>query len=1086
MRITTADGVVVVYDAAAPLRAGSRSFAAFWRDDATEMLYVYGRPVTTRVELEAAMSALSRSVGVGEQTVKGLRASIEGGGARPLPDSRGSAKVPVGDTPYHSPSARGAAWMLASREAVLVMMGALPEAIGGEAGSGDGVGGVAAVIWCPPGGPAARGNGQGSVPVGGTGAGGAGLAPGEDKRRPLNILSVEYLPPSPPGLGPEDWLDGVLLAAGCPPGGGNPLPPPDPPCRPTPGQCCEPDCVNCNPTDCDGDGIPNGEDPDVDGDGIPNGQDPDIDGDGIPNGEDPDMDGDGHSNPEDPEPAGCQGKSCFDDPCHGDSCCGAPCCGAPCCGQPCCNSTDPCCGSRDPCCRDEDPCCGNADRCCNPDNPCCGSRDPCCNPADSCCGISDPCCNPDNPCCGGLSACCPDAVASSSCCNDPDPCCGITCPEDTDCQTCQCISDAQSPHAGKCRCVCTLVQIGPPVPVNRISRLPIVVPANEDDDDGNETIDSEQTPSAAGEDDLKGFSLSCGSQGNLSLSGGGGKIRVWKDAAATQRIELPACWSSCGEAGCEPMSARPIMIYVEGVNASTMEGDAGLRATFVKRNATCEFLCSCSDTLPLTVVSLKAGSLTWETFDEVPGNAAVDDCPNNKGKRIFPDLISPTDQANAANRRKVHLVATVKPLVKGVTVYFKIFDVDDPFDQLNASMANVSVIDNNMSGPDNRPPPGEAPWMPATPPVTDSNGKARVTFTVSMQPGNNYRAGGAVVSDAVTQATADAINPAHNHDSDWSGYSAPLAWSPMLTVWRKLWIERDTMAAPDSFDFRIVSQVTAIYATPGRPGTTTVEIACPQAGNVDPNNYEGGKLTFANCPAGADTFGILENYPCTDFSPYRIIVVGTPGGCAAIGTSCAFYDDDDPLALGTLSSPRFPDGGQLLEDAFQPAYILPVYAPVNYQTVVPFEVYLDYYEILSGLGSWNSGHQLSSATDFWCSFVVGAWEGGDNPFEVTTDGDGDPDGAPLVPGAIAPGQESPLTGVRRPVTTEAIVFFQALADEAAHLNLTDEPHTVVHEIAHTCGDLPHKDGTIMQEGAPASQSVFDAAQLKTLREQNPW
>ena len=70
-------------------------------------------------------------------------------------------------------------------------------------------------------------------------------------------------------------------------------------CGPVPGRCCDSACSNCDPNDCDSDGIPNNQDSDIDGDGIPNNQDSDMDGDGIPNNQDSDMDGDGLPNDQD-------------------------------------------------------------------------------------------------------------------------------------------------------------------------------------------------------------------------------------------------------------------------------------------------------------------------------------------------------------------------------------------------------------------------------------------------------------------------------------------------------------------------------------------------------------------------------------------------------------------------------------------------------------------------------------------------------------------------------------------------------------------------------------------------------------------
>ncbi len=233
---------------------------------------------------------------------------------------------------------------------------------------------------------------------------------------------------------------------------------------------------------------------------------------------------------------------------------------------------------------------------------------------------------------------------------------------------------------------------------------------------------------------------------------------------------------------------------------------------------------------------------------------------------------------------------------------------------------------------------------------------------------------------------------------------------------------------------------------------------------------------------------MVESSAGSDFSPSELIVLGAPGACAAVDTGVTLYDDDDISALGTPSNPRFPNGGNLLTSAFEPGYILPVYAGAEYQDEVPFEEYLNYWEILSGEGSWNNGHDLSSTNDFWSCLVVGAWEGSDDRWESSRDGDGDPDVCFNLfnPPEARAGAEAPLTGVRRTWFEQCIVFFQGIADDAACLHQTDEAHNVVHEIAHTCGDIGHEPGTIMERGAPRNQDSFNAEQLNSLRNQNPW
>jgi len=89
----------------------------------------------------------------------------------------------------------------------------------------------------------------------------------------------------------------------------------------------------------------------------------------------------------------------------------------------------------------------------------------------------------------------------------------------------------------------------------------------------------------------------------------------------------------------------------------------------------------------------------------VEPNPGLSRGPNNGGRRIFPDRISPDDE-QGAERRLVDLVAKVEPPASGVWVYFEGFDVDDPFDQLHGPnstdpMPDVNLIDADTVGGDN-------------------------------------------------------------------------------------------------------------------------------------------------------------------------------------------------------------------------------------------------------------------------------------------------------------------------------------------------------------------------------------------------
>jgi hypothetical protein len=529
---------------------------------------------------------------------------------------------------------------------------------------------------------------------------------------------------------------------------------------------------------------------------------------------------------------------------------------------------------------------------------------------------------------------------------------------------------------------------------------------------------------------------------------------------------------------------------VEGIAASESDGDIVLSARFVKRDAACKFECMCTDSAPLTVVSLKEGSLTWERHD-FAGNADVDGCPNNLGKRVFPDLINPTDGANAAQRRTVDLVATIKPPVKGATVYFKVWDVDDPFDQVNG-IPNVSILDpdNPTTGPDNRGAEGVAlPWT--TSKATEANGKARVQFTVSMQPGDNYRAGASVLSDAPAQADQTDADAADDEfvgkPGDFAEYKVPLTWSPMLTVWRKLHVELDSMGPgtdPTTLTNRNLDDTGNESA---HTGHTWAEINSWDAQEQN-GRLEGGQLTVA----GGGVYEIVDNVD--DIGDDSVYVNGN-----------ILVDEDKPATATDDDVPFVPRKADisLMNAKYEPAYIEIQEHPVESQLNLPFVANLGNTDdvVVPATQPGRSATFLTSS-DFWVVQIVVCYQG-------IKEQDHDPDdiyhmwtGTDFKRARIHSTEQGTLyaqtvpdnSGLYDNVSTvflETIrdraawsVFFFQFPGETALLNLADvERITVVHEVGHVFGISanPHPSSGVMMNGAEDPSLLFQAEDLVTIR-----
>ncbi len=168
---------------------------------------------------------------------------------------------------------------------------------------------------------------------------------------------------------------------------------------------------------------------------------------------------------------------------------------------------------------------------------------------------------------------------------------------------------------------------------------------------------------------------------------------------------------------------------------------------------------------------------------------AIDTNPNvGAGLRVFPDKNSPND---TANRQTIRITATSSNQLPGRPVYFRAFDLDDP--------ETNTIIDPDGGGEDNRgfviggTSAGKLGAASATP---NTQGVATVEFTVTMQPGDNFAIAASTEEALLTNSTIDGTNlkTAGGTLIDWNcDGTTPICRSEMLTVWRRLHIEVDSM-----------------------------------------------------------------------------------------------------------------------------------------------------------------------------------------------------------------------------------------------------------------------------------------------------
>ena len=125
---------------------------------------------------------------------------------------------------------------------------------------------------------------------------------------------------------------------------------------------------------------------------------------------------------------------------------------------------------------------------------------------------------------------------------------------------------------------------------------------------------------------------------------------------------------------------------------------------------------------------------------------------------------------------------------------------------------------------------------------------------------------------------------------------------------------------------------------------------------------------------------------------------------------------------------------------------------------------------------------MFSTSDFWSCLVVGAWESNQND-------DGDPDlcFALAPPYSARPGFEGVQTGLTRNEYGQVVIFMQNLPDDAACMQVSDEAHTLAHELGHSCGSHNgHVPLSIMQQGAPKGENSYAPQSIVVFRSQVAW
>jgi len=313
---------------------------------------------------------------------------------------------------------------------------------------------------------------------------------------------------------------------------------------------------------------------------------------------------------------------------------------------------------------------------------------------------------------------------------------------------------------------------------------------NSDDDNGNGTNDLRDALSlvVTNENDLVELQLDLVNNliatqkvlFSVSPSPSSGHVRVWKSPQRGTNAPILDNGTSLLSTNW-PATNLPVSVWVEGVSNSAAVNDMAFTLTPFP---------GCPVSTNITVLDVT--SVVFQTNNS-PLLLNTNLGGPGGGLAIFPDKPTPTSTLDYSS---VRVVATVQPAISNVQVYFRSIDVDDP------SSTNTPPLDDETVGHDNKAtnnPSGNLAGGGDTITLrTSAGGVAWTNFNTTMQPGDNFRVVASLLADFSNNTNAVALQTNDHGAVVYRGNTNEIPsnnQTEMLTVWRRLHVEVDSMAA---------------------------------------------------------------------------------------------------------------------------------------------------------------------------------------------------------------------------------------------------------------------------------------------------
>lgn len=581
---------------------------------------------------------------------------------------------------------------------------------------------------------------------------------------------------------------------------------------------------------------------------------------------------------------------------------------------------------------------------------------------------------------------------------------------------------------------------------------------NGDNDNNNGKPDFDDK-SVAGEDELGQswwfYARPVDVTGPMTVAGSVGHLRFYKKRTKGTPDTLPKQIT-------DPYSRD--RVFMEGFDGSVVFLEEEITITFA----------SCQDRAKGTIdeilrVDFESADGATDMFNHQPNLQIGGNTNAGGGDRIFPDRNTPDGPTNET----VKVKARIQPQRAGVEVFFKPYDVDDPssraapVDDESLSQDNRGFVAGFREGIIN-----EADSSGVARILTDGAGVAEAHFVVTRQPGDNFRVVAVLKRNLLDKLQVKQNDPNAKVYSKVSSYpitdntGVPNLWkqSNLLTVWRQLHMELDSMAAP--VGNMVAGNITAVAGT---VITINQDLADVDMYLTEPAGSAVGRFT-----SGGQNYNITAN--TAGLAPNNVTIVLGPGQAApVVGAAFTMIDDDVNTRV-----PQLPDIG-LMQTKYGPAYLFIQTdeggtAGGNTQTVAfALNVAFTNDAFVAQVGAGINTNQNRSE-DFWVCYVQSG-------FQPALDRDADPN---IVAENLEGNAGSTSIGTDR---RGSVIFRETMRDDGINVLAFTAPQVVVweqlvvvHETAHQF-DLADRTGGIMNSVDPRlpAQPEFLPVHLDLLR-----